>query len=386
MPSSRLKQIVVKPLTHRGERVFGLYFEIDDELKELVKSLGAKWSSTQKCWWILNNPKNLNALVLNAKGKAWIDYTALKNENKKPPARNTKQEKAVLKWLLPESYTKSLVRMRYSENTISSYSFHFNEFLNHIAPANINNFTDQDIRKYQDWLVTVKKVSQSTQNIAINAIKFYLEKVSEGQRKVYYIERPRKEKRLPVVLSEEEVLRIFSATPNPKHRLIFAMLYSTGMRISEILQLRIQDVDLDRNLVHIKAAKGKKDRISVIGQVLKPIIETYYQEFKPRYWFIEGPGRTQYSASSVRQSLARSVTAAQITKHVTPHTFRHSFATHLLERGTDTRYIQELLGHSSPETTAIYAQVSNKSLRRIENPLDAILRDNNLKNKQLNKG
>jgi site-specific recombinase XerD len=384
MPSSRIKQIVVKPLTHRGERVFGLYFEIDIEIKELVKSLGAKWSSTQKCWWILNNPKNLNALVLNAKGKAWIDYTALKNENKKPPARNTKQEKAVLKWLLPESYTSSLVRMRYSENTINSYSFHFNEFLNHIAPATINNFTDQDIRKYQDWLVTVKKVSQSTQNIAINAIKFYLEKVTDGQRKVYYIERPRKEKRLPVVLSEEEVLQILRATSNSKHRLIFAMLYSTGMRIGEIINLRKQDIDLERKLVHIKGAKGKKDRITILSENLTPVLKTYYQEYKPNYWFLEGPNRSQYSASSIRKSLERSVKASNILKHITPHSFRHSFATHLLERGTDTRYIQELLGHSSPETTAIYAQVSNKSLQKVRNPLDAILVDKKLINNNLN--
>lgn len=385
MSSNYLKQIVLKPLEHRGQRVFGLYFEIDLELQDLLKSLGAKWSNTQKCWWILNNPKNLNALVLRAKGKAWIDYSALKDEKKKQATQQTKQQNLALEPLLPESYTRSLLRMRYSENTINSYSFHFNEFLNQIAPTTINNFTDEDIRKYQDWLVTIKKVSQSTQNIAINAIKFYLEKVAGGMRKEYYIDRPRKEKQLPVVLSEEEVLRIFRATPNAKHRLIFAMLYSTGMRIGEIINLRKQDIDLERNLVHVKGAKGKKDRITILSENLIPVLKTYFQEYKPNYWFLEGPERAQYSASSIRKSLERSVKTAGLIKHITPHTFRHSFATHLLERGTDTRYIQELLGHSRPETTAIYAQVSNKSLQKVRNPLDAILADKRMNNKNLTK-
>jgi len=378
------KTIQVKALTHNNLPILGLYFPFDDALKELVKSLGARWSQSLKCWWIANEKQHLNALFVAAKGKAWIDYSDLKGKQTPINAAVKSEVKpAALKALLPQEYKDRLVRMRYSKSTIDSYSFLFNEFLNRIAPIGVNEFNEEHIRHYQDWLVNTKKVALSTQNSAINAIKFYLEKVAGGERKTYYIERPRKEKKLPIILSEEEVLRIFSATQNPKHRLTFAMLYSTGMRISEILNLRIQDVDLDRNLVHIKAAKGKKDRITIISHALKPVIETYYQEYKPNYWFIEGPGRTKYTAGSIRQSLFRSVKAANITKHVTPHTFRHSFATHLLERGTDTRYIQELLGHSSPETTAIYAQVSNKSLQNLRNPLDAILNDIKLNNNNL---
>lgn len=381
---SNLPVIQLKHLTLDNSKVFGLYFDYDHELKELVKKSGAVWSHYNKCWWIANSPENLNTLFTTFRRKAWLDISALGNTKKEAKNVPEVQILKTVKMLVPDAYQNKLKRMRYSESTQKTYGHLFNEFLNYIVPISIHDFNEDHIRKYQNWLVEGKKVSSSTQNSAINAIKFYLEKVMGGERKTYFIERPRKEKRLPIVLSEQEVLKIFSVTKNLKHRLTFAMLYSTGMRVGEIVNLRIQDVDLNRNSVHIRAAKGKKDRVSIISEALKPVIKTYYKEFNPRYWFVEGPSRKKYSANSVRQSLARSVKAAQITKHVTPHTFRHSFATHLLERGTDMRYIQELLGHSSPETTAIYAQVSTKFLRRIENPLDAILRDKTLNNKQLN--
>ncbi len=377
--------IYVKHLLRNNSKVFGLYFVYNFELKELAKKSGATWSQSNNCWWLPNSSENLNTLFTNYKGKAWLDISHLGKTKKGPRNVGEAQIPEKTKMLVPDAYKERLIRMRYSESTQKNYQHLFNDFLNFIAPISILNFNEEHIRAYQNWLVEVKKVSSSTQNSAINAIKFYLEKVMAGERKTYFIERPRKEKKLPVILSEPEVIKILSATPNPKHRLTFAMLYSTGMRVGEIINLRVQDVDLDRSLVHIKAAKGKKDRISIISEALKPVIKTYYQEYKPSYWFVEGAHRAKYSASSIRKSLARSVKAAEITKHVTPHTFRHSFATHLLERGTDTRYIQELLGHSSPETTAIYARVSNRSLRNLLNPLDAILRDNSLNNKLQNK-
>jgi site-specific recombinase XerD len=376
------KSVTVKAFTHRDQQVLGLYFGFDNQLADICRKLGARWSQSSKCWYLPNTPANYKGLFPAFKDVAWLNLENTRAQTYLQP-KPLLPKAAPLQNFLPPAYVAKLERMRYSPNTIASYSFLFNEFLNHIAPVSLADFTEEHIRNYQDWLVKTKKVSHSTQNSAINAIKFYLEKVAGGERKTYYVERPRKEKKLPIILSEEEVLRIFSATPNPKHRLTFAMLYSTGMRVGEIINLRVQDVDLDRNLVHVKGAKGKKDRITIISQALKPVIETYYQHYKPNYWFLEGPGRTKYTAGSIRQSLFRSVKAANISKHVTPHTFRHSFATHLLERGTDTRYIQELLGHSSPETTAIYAQVSNKSLQNVRNPLDAILTDKKLNNNNL---
>lgn len=378
----KTEELTLKPLFHKDNWVVGIYFPYNDAFIALVKSVGATWSRTHKCWWLPNDKASMNNLITACRGKVRVNLTQLKPKKEAVPAK-TKKQKENLPQLVPNEYISRLERMRYSENTISSYTSLFNEFLNYIHPTTHQAFTEEDIRGYQDWLVNKKKVSRSTQNAAINAIKFYLEKVTMGDRKSYYVERPRKEKKLPIVLSEEEVISILSATKHPKHRLAFALIYSTGMRISEVINLRKADVDLDRNLVHVKGAKGKKDRVTTISKQLKPVIEEYYKSFKPKYWFFEGLGKKKYSPSSIRASLKRSVAATGILKHVTPHTFRHSFATHLLERGTDTRYIQELLGHSSPETTAIYAQVSTKSLRKVENPLDAILRDKQLINKNI---
>lgn len=374
------KQITVKPILHRDQKVLALYFTYDDELIALAKKASGRWSRTKKCWWVINSSEKINLLFSVFKGRAWLDISALKTMPPTPPKKKLEKKSN----LVPDAFKLKLERMRYSQSTVENYTSLFNDFLHFISPKNHTQFTEEDIQRYQEWLVKEKKVSRSTQNSSVNAIKFYLEKVEGGERRYYYIDRPRKEKKLPIVLSEEEVIKILSATPHPKHRIAFAMIYSTGMRVSELINLRIQDIDLSRKLVHIKAAKGKKDRITTLSQNLLPVIKTYLEGFKPRYWFLEGPTRKQYSASSIRSSLARSVKATGIRKKVTPHTFRHSFATHLLERGTDTRYIQELLGHSSPTTTAIYAQVSNTFLRKIENPLDAILNNNLLINNNLN--
>ncbi len=372
------RKIICKSHEHRGQSVIGLYFPYHKPFIVLVKRAGGRWSQTLSCWWVPNTRNDLNLLFVLFKGKAWLDLKELRRAVRPVTTDETpeitKGRSEIKK--VPVEYIDRLQRMRYSKNTIRSYVSLFNEFLLYISPVSHKDFSEDDIRRYQDWLVNAKKASRSSQNAAINAIKFYLEKVKLGPRTTYYIERPRKEKKLPIVLSEEEVLAILAKTENPKHKLVFAMLYSTGMRVGEIINLRVADIDSFRKLVNIRGAKGQKDRVTTLSQNLMPIISTYLDDFKPRYWFLEGPKRTQYSASSIRKSLSRSVSKAAISKKVTPHTLRHSFATHLLERGTDLRYIQVLLGHSSPKTTAIYAQVSNLSLQKIENPLDAIFKHN----------
>ncbi|MCM5664196.1 tyrosine-type recombinase/integrase [Galbibacter mesophilus] len=368
--------VEIKRLTHKGQKVLGLFFDYNEDLKILCKNYGAYWSASKKAWLIADSEKNIKKIGSVFHNKAFLkfQFSSTNEKNKSPQKKN----------LVPETYLKTLKRMRYSASTQRAYKYLFNEFLNFIYPTPVQDFTEEDIRKYQDWLVTKKKVSISTQNQAINAIKFYLEKINQQERATYYIERPIKETKLPTVLSENEVLRILSSTKNLKHRLAFALIYSTGVRISELLNLRIKDFDLDRNMVYIRSAKGKKDRVSIISKALKPVLVTYLKEFKPNYWILEGPNRKAYSASSIRMALKKSIKKAEITKHVTPHTLRHTLATHLLDRGTDTRYIQQLLGHNSPKTTAIYAHVSTRSLQNINNPLDALLNDKALNKNNLN--
>lgn len=382
------RKIICKSRLHRAQSVIGLYFPYHKPFITLIKRTGGRWSETLSCWWVPNTPQDLNNLFTLFKGKAWLDLkelhrpvgfdsTETKRVEKLGPVKVLPPGKSQIN-IVPIEFIQRLQRMRYSKSTLSSYVSLFNEFLHYISPISHSDFSEEDIRRYQDWMVHTKKASRSTQNAAINAIKFYLEKVKLGPRSTYYIERPRKEKKLPIVLSEEEVLSILAKTDNPKHKLVFAMLYSTGMRVGEIINLRVNDIDSFRKLVNIRGAKGQKDRVTTLSQNLMPIISTYLENYQPRYWFLEGPKRTRYSASSIRKSLSRSVSKAAISKRVTPHTLRHSFATHLLERGTDLRYIQALLGHSSPKTTAIYAQVSTLSLQKIENPLDAIFNHNSV--------
>jgi site-specific recombinase XerD len=231
---------------------------------------------------------------------------------------------------------------------------------------------EEEIRNYLLYLVDKKKLSKSTQNQAINSIKFYYEKVLGQERKVYHLERPLREYRLPAVLSQEEVLKIFEATSNLKHRLMLMLIYSSGLRRSELLNLQVGDVDVNRGMVLIRGGKGRKDRQSVFANYLTPLLDEYLKKYKPGFWLFEGVGGEKYSASSLRQLLKAAVEKAGIRKRVRLHMLRHSFATHLLEAGTSTRYIQVLLGHQSPKTTELYAHVSRFALDRIKSPLDEL--------------
>jgi site-specific recombinase XerD len=365
--------VTIKPLEIENKPVLGLFFPFNETLKSIAKNNGALWNASARCWWMPETKSNLDLLFSIYKGKAWLDIKALKRAPQKSKS-NTYLKSDNNR--VPQAYIDLLKRRRYSPSTLKTYVSLFNAFLNYFPEMALNEITEASIKAYQDYLVNKRKVSSSMQNQSINAIKFYLEKVLNQDRQVYFIERPRKEKRLPTVLSEDEVLKILAATEYSKHKVALALLYSGGLRISELINLHIGDVDLDRKTIFIRNAKQKKDRITLLSEQLTPYIASYLAEYKPNYWFIEGAGRKQYSASSLRQVLKRSVAKTDIKKKVTLHTLRHSFATHLLEAGTDLRYIQELLGHSSPKTTEIYTHVSKRHLQNIKSPLDEIFARN----------
>ena len=198
-----------------------------------------------------------------------------------------------------------------------------------------------------------------------------------GLNKAYYqIDRPLRDKVLPDVISEGETLLILNALDNIKHKAIITIIYSAGLRRSELINLRKTDIDFDKRLLFVRGGKGAKDRITVLSEATASIMKIYLKQYKPNYWMFEGPNRTQYSPSSIRTILNKAVAKAGITKRFTPHMLRHSFATHLLEQGVDIRYIQTLLGHESSKATEIYTHVSKKSLAKIRSPLDRILEDN----------
>ena len=191
-----------------------------------------------------------------------------------------------------------------------------------------------------------------------------------GQPRTFYELRPRKEKKLPGVFSEQEVLRLLGAVRNVKHRTILMLIYSGGLRIGESIRVRKEDVSFDRKTIFIKAGKGKKDRYTVLSDKMIDQLRGYLDSYQPDYWLFEGQNGGQYSSSSIQKVFRRAVKASGVNPYSTVHTLRHSFATHLLERGMDLRYIQELLGHSSSETTQIYTHITSKARNKLVSPLD----------------
>jgi len=269
-----------------------------------------------------------------------------------------------------KKYNNRLIQQRYSQNTIDIYCNYFKDFCNNFKDSKLGNIKPEQINEYILALIKTKSISISQQNQRINAIKFYYEKVLGKEKQYYALHRPKKEQKLPKVLSKNEVKRILSSANNVKHKCILMLIYSAGLRRSELIDLKISDIDSERMVICIRGAKGKKDRISLLSKNTLMLLRDYYKEYKPQIFLFEGQNGGKYSATSVANILKRAAKKAGLQKTVTPHMLRHSFATHLLEQGTDLRYIQELLGHNSSRTTEIYTHVSKKAIDKIKNPID----------------
>jgi len=277
----------------------------------------------------------------------------------------------------PKEYINKLEERRYSQNTMRSYIPLFEEFINHFPDSEIDTLGEKEIMVFSRYLVTDRKVSSSLQNQAINAIKFYFEKVKGGERKYYHVDRPIRERTLPEVCSEEEIVAIFKAVNNLKHKAILMTIYSAGLRVSELINLRIKDIDSERMQIRVEQAKGKKDRNTLLSNRTLLILREYIKKERPHEYLFEGQGSNaekplKYSTTSISAILKAAVSKTRIKKKITVHTLRHSFATHLLERGTDIRYIQSLLGHESPKTTQIYTHITTKGFDQIISPLDKL--------------
>ena len=270
-----------------------------------------------------------------------------------------------------ENLRKNLVVRKYSPKTIKSYIHYNKDFLGYVRKKP-NEITNEDVKDYLFYLVEEKEVSASTLNTAINALKFYYGEVLK-RGFVYELKRPKKDKKLPVVLSREEISRILSSITNIKHRLILMLIYSAGLRVSEVVKLKPGDIDAERKLIHIKGGKGRKDRYTMLSEVAIETIRRYLKEYGQSKWLFPSQDKEKHiTTRTVEKIFSNACRKANIKKNATVHSLRHSFATHLLERGTDLRYIQELLGHKSSKTTEIYTHVSNKDIGKIKSPLDSL--------------
>ena len=272
-----------------------------------------------------------------------------------------------------EKVRSELKLRNYSYKTIKSYTSCLRSFVKYFSPKHPRDITEGNIREYLLHLITREKLAASTVNQVFNALRFLYVELYDKPFVIGKLPRPQKEKKLPDVLNEEEVLRIFKAVANLKHRTMLMLAYASGLRVSELVRLRIEDIDGNRGLIHVRDAKGKKDRFTVFPGSLRDQLIGYWKSYKlgTSGWLFPGDKNDKHlAARSIQAVLARAVQASRITKRVSMHTLRHSFATHLLDHGTDLRYIQELLGHQSVKTTEIYTHVSPKGLGKIRSPLD----------------
>lgn len=357
------------PLEINSQRRIGIKpMGFDKSFPVQMKQIpGSRWTPDVGCWHIPYSKEAYKGLQQQF-GKGQITILA------DIPGNNTRAQADESQPTL--QYQGELIRLeeklrlqRYSFRTVKTYTSFFKQLLSFYPDRHPETLDKEALMKFLLHGVQVKKWGESTQNQAVNAVKCYYEKVL-GQERTFYELRPRKSKRLPGVFSEEEVVSLFKVTRNIKHKTILMIIYSAGLRIGESIRLRKEDVDFHRKTVFIKAGKGKKDRYSVLSDKVIMLLKQYLEAYTPAYWLFEGQDRGQYSTRSIQQIFRKAVTKSGVNPFTTVHTLRHSFATHLLERGMDLRYIQELLGHSSSETTAIYTHITQKARAQLCSPLD----------------
>jgi site-specific recombinase XerD len=272
-----------------------------------------------------------------------------------------------------QQYVNALAQTDFTYETRKNYTSAFLGMLkyhNYRHPALI---TDPQITQYIRFL---GKYSEYTQNNAVNAIKFYYTNVQKRKFSNTVLPRPKSSSYLPTVLSMEEIQSIIENIDNLKHKCIISLIYSAGLRRSELQHLKITDIDSSRNVLIIKKGKGKKDRISMLSHNILDLLRQYYKEYRPKDYLFEGIKGDMYSATSMTKILKRAAEKAGIRKRIYLHLLRHSFATHLIEQGTDIRYIQQILGHADIKTTTRYTHVANKQIAEIKNPLDTIMNYN----------
>lgn len=273
----------------------------------------------------------------------------------------------------PDELIKSLRIRGYSSRTIKCYKSHLNLYLQYCKATEADTLSAATVNTYIYYCLEMKNCSHSFANQAVNAIKQYL-KLGGLEPDIMPLSRPKKENTLPKVLSGQEVLKILNALSNRKHRLLLAITYSSGLRVSEVCRLKLNDISFERRLIRIEHGKGAKDRMSILSDQCAKLLAEYILQYKPERWLFESsePGG-HITERTAQRIFKNALFAAGITKPVGIHSLRHSFATHLLETGTDLRYIQELLGHQSSKTTEIYTHVTTKDLCRISSPLDKLM-------------
>ncbi len=348
-------------IIHKGEPRIKIDFPYNKSIIIKLRQIpDTKWSKTKNTWHI---PYTKEAFKQLKELFPEIEFPNKKNEIKLP---------------FSIAYLNSIKKLelwmqhkRYSVSTITSYCDCIKIFLKFVNPKQLNEISNEDMVNFVNDYIITNKLSYSYQNQVINSARLFFNEIIKSDFDIQKLDRPRREHKLPNVLSKSEVASILSALKNIKHTSMLSLIYACGLRRSELLNLKSSNVDSKRHLLLILNSKGKKDRIVPISDKIIEMLRNYYKLYKPKTWLFEGEKvGEQYSEQSLQSVLKLAVLKAKITKPVTLHWLRHSYATHLLESGTDLRYIQELLGHKSSKTTEIYTHVTEQSLQKIKSPFD----------------
>lgn len=269
-----------------------------------------------------------------------------------------------------EIFKQKMEIARYGASTIKSYRAALSVFFKENSQIGVENVDENIIEKYLYKTITEKNISAAYQKHLIGSLKLFYKMVFERSLKIDYLFPKRTEQKLPKYLNKDEVKKILGVVENLKHKAILSLLYGCGLRLSELINLEINSIDSKNGVINIYQAKGKKDRQVMLPQTVLPLLRDYFKLCRPKLYLFEGQSGLQYSPRSVQIVLKEAAAKAKITKKVSPHILRHSFATHLLENGTDIRYIQQLLGHNSLNTTQIYTHITDVAKRRVQSPLD----------------
>ena len=340
-----------KLIKYKGTARISVAFEKNTELIARIKTIeGSRWSQSLGVWHIPDTEENRLRFKLPLH------------------SISTPSEEGILQI---EKFKQWLLSKRYSPSTIKTYSEALKSFFIFYREKPIAEISNEDVIIYNNEYILKNNLSASYQNQIVNAIKLFFQTIRETKMLVDKIHRPKRSKLLPNVLSKEEIKLILNVHNNIKHKMMLSLIYSCGLRCGELLALKPVHIDSKRNIVLLKNSKGQKDRIVPLSPFILEMLREYYKIFKPKTYLFEGQNiGLPYDARSLQLILKQALQKTGITKPATLHWLRHSYATHLLESGTDLRYIQELLGHSSSKTTEIYTHVSTKSIQQIKSPFD----------------
>ena len=394
--------ITLTPLFHKGIQQIGISFNNNTALNNLLKKINTvRWSKTNKCWYLPLSKENYTALIETFKDAATINNNALRqylqqknNVAQLPPtaiipatkvavhSKPTTTSPATMHRLNAansealKKFTQHLILKAYSPSTIRTYTNELVQFLSTIKSQPASTLTVPRLKDYFQYCFVTLKLSEATLHSRINALKFYYEQVLGHEKFFWEIPRPKKPGQLPKLLNEIELKNLFNALTNKKHKAMLFTAYSAGLRVSEIVNLKIRDIDSSRMQIFIERAKGKKDRYVNLSPVLLDILRNYIKVYVPRakeFLFESEQTLEAYPIRTVQQIFTNAKNKAGIKKEVGIHSLRHSFATHLLDKGTDIRFIKDLLGHFDIKTTERYLHVSNHKLVNIASPLDDLM-------------